>query len=380
MSHDDPGFMKRYSGEAVGPAPHIVVLGSCKVGNFVVSTPTLQGLRARFPDAVIGFIGSEVTAELEAAHPCIDWRMSWDCPSPQPLKALWEDLSSRLKLYGPIALAINLDGFNPVTQVLVSWLAPERVAGMAFDQRRRGLLALGELPHQRFLEDAQWDSPEFVERYQGLFNTNYIAELFSVLAGVNEYCEPSNICLPASSPPFAVPDVLIHCTTARAAKIWPFTHWKTVLDALQGSDLSVGLIGSAPQQQLDSYNGGYGEEWLLERTDLQDLRGKTSLLQLAGACQQARAVISVDAGPLHIAAAMGTPTLAVVGNDMAGVGPSPIRLWMPRCENVQRTHSTVSCSLCADECFANNSCLLDDHLCMEGVHPQQVIKWVDSVI
>ena len=48
-------------------APHIVVLGSCKVGNFVVSTPVLRGLRVRFPDAVIGFIGSEVTADFEQA-------------------------------------------------------------------------------------------------------------------------------------------------------------------------------------------------------------------------------------------------------------------------------------------------------------------------
>ena len=45
-------LMQRYGGEALGPEPHIVVLGSCKVGNFVVSTPVLRGLRRRFPDAV----------------------------------------------------------------------------------------------------------------------------------------------------------------------------------------------------------------------------------------------------------------------------------------------------------------------------------------
>ena len=57
--------MQRYGGEELGSSPHIVVLGSCKVGNFVVSTPVLRGLRNRFPDAVIGFIGSEVTADFE---------------------------------------------------------------------------------------------------------------------------------------------------------------------------------------------------------------------------------------------------------------------------------------------------------------------------
>ena len=66
--------MKRYSGEHLGSAPHVVALGSCKVGNFVVSTPVLRGLRTRFPDAVIGFIGSEVTSDFEQALPALDWR------------------------------------------------------------------------------------------------------------------------------------------------------------------------------------------------------------------------------------------------------------------------------------------------------------------
>ena len=72
--------MQRYGGEELGSSPHIVVLGSCKVGNFVVSTPVLRGLRNRFPDAVIGFIGSEVTADFERAFWGIDWRCSWDDP------------------------------------------------------------------------------------------------------------------------------------------------------------------------------------------------------------------------------------------------------------------------------------------------------------
>ena len=173
-----------------------------KVGNFVVSTPTLQGLRARFPDAVIGFIGSEVTAEFEEAHPCIDWRTSWDHSCKQPLKLLWEFLAEQLSLHGSVALAINLDGFNPVTQVLVSFLAPDRVAGIAFDHSRRRLLPLGELPQQSFLRDLEWDSVGFVDRHQGVFKSNYIAELFAVMAGVADYCDPTNISLPSLPPPF----------------------------------------------------------------------------------------------------------------------------------------------------------------------------------
>ena len=57
--------LQRYGGEALPDSPHIVVLGSCKVGNFVVSTPVLEGLKARFPGAVIGFVGSEITLDFK---------------------------------------------------------------------------------------------------------------------------------------------------------------------------------------------------------------------------------------------------------------------------------------------------------------------------
>ncbi|CAK22557.1 Distantly related to Glycosyltransferase of family GT9 [Synechococcus sp. WH 7803] len=374
--------MQRYAGEHLGVAPHIVVLGSCKVGNFVVSTPVLHGLRERFPDAVIGFIGSEVTADFEAADPCINWRMSWDAPTGQgdALYGVAKELSQRRQAHGPVALAVNLDGFNPVTRVLASFLEPLWVAGGALDASRRRDLPWGDQPSQAFMGDPDWDSLAFLERHQHLFKSNYIAELFAVLAGVADYCDPTAIRLQASAPSFAVPDVLIHCTTARAAKIWPFDYWRDVVKVLTQKGFSVGLIGSPPKQQQAAYNSGGAEEWLLAETQLIDLRGRTSLSELAGACQQARAVISVDAGPLHIAAAMGSSTLAVVGNDGNGIGASPVRLWMPRCENAQRTVSSVTCQLCAEAQFRNDQCLAEHHDCMLSVQPEQVLAWLDQVL
>ena len=70
--------MQRYAGETLGEAPRVVVLGSCKVGNFVVSTPLLRGLKERWPEATVDFIGSAVTADFESNCSWIDWRCSWD--------------------------------------------------------------------------------------------------------------------------------------------------------------------------------------------------------------------------------------------------------------------------------------------------------------
>ena len=372
--------MERYSGQDLGKSPHIVVLGSCKVGNFIVSIPVLNGLRERFPDATIGFIGSELTADFEQALACVDWRTSWDASIETAAQQLVGHLSEQVARYGPVALALNLDGFNPVTTSLVPWLNPRFVAGGALTRNRRRQLPWGTLPHQAFLADLDWDSEAFLQRYQDVFSSNYIAELFCHLAFVADQVDVSKITLPFEAPPFDVPDVLIHCTTARGAKVWPFASWKQVVDALDARGLSVGLVGSPPAAQREAYNAGDGEEGLLRQTALIDLRGRTSLIELAGACRLAKAVISVDAGPLHIAAAVNTPTLAVVGNDASGVGASPIRLWLPRASNLQRTISEHTCGECARRRFRNDDCVVDGHPCMQGVQPQQVMDWLDQVL
>ena len=100
--------------------------------------------------------------------------------------------------------------------MLASWLRPRFVAGGALTRNGRRNLAWGDAPQQRFLADQDWNTPNFVERYAGFFQSNYIAELLCRLA----YLDPSpddlaSIQLPIEAPGFAVPPLLIHCTTTR---------------------------------------------------------------------------------------------------------------------------------------------------------------------
>lgn len=49
-----------------------------------------------------------------------------------------------------------------------------------------------------------------------------------------------------------------------------------------------------------------------------DLINRTSLVELAQILKQCRLLISCDSGPMHLAAAVGTPVLALFRNDLAG--------------------------------------------------------------
>ena len=385
--------VQRFDGRDLGLTPHIAVLGSCKLGNFVASLPLLRLLRHRYPEAQIDFWGSEATADFERAlcdegQP-LDWRISWDQPHREGdnelgrLEAIANAASHRKNEAGPLDLAINCDGFNPLTQTLTSWLQPTWVAGGSLRADGRAPLAWGDLPQQRFLADPDWDSPAFLARYAEQFTSNYIAELLCRMAFLEPNADDLGLlALPWKEPPFEVPSLLIHTTTTRAAKIWSFQGWNSVLRWCASHSITVGLVGAPPARQKLDYHAGDCEEQLLAEHPgtLIDLRGRTNLIQLAGACRKARAVVSVDAGPMHVAAGVGTPTLAVVGNDDEAIGASPIRLWLPRSSSLNRTVSTSSCSLCSENRFRNDGCLADSHHCMQGVDAQQVISWLEATL
>lgn len=90
--------------------------------------------------------------------------------------------------------------------------------------------------------------------------------------------------------------------------------------------------------------------------------------------------MSVDAGPMHVAAGVGTPKLAIVSADTEAVGASPIRLWLPRSSSLTRTISYSSCSLCSENLFRNDCCIAETHQCMQGVDAQKVISRLEVTL
>ncbi len=60
-----------------------------------------------------------------------------------------------------------------------------------------------------------------------------------------------------------------------------------------------------------------------------DLSGRTSLLELIGILRAARFVVSVDSGPMHLAAALGSPLLGIhTWSDPRLVGPFSSKAWI----------------------------------------------------
>lgn len=370
--------MQRFANQPLREHPHLAVFSSSKVGNFVVTIPLLRGLKEKYPGCVLDFFGSEITRDFELHCPYIDFSFPLYSRRPDYLEALTAAVRERVTQAGPYDLAINCDEFSELNLVAVTALRPQYIAGAGLTLDFRRKLDPGSDPVQRMLQDDDWNGLEFLQRYKGILTSNYIAEIFCRLAYVET--DFFRLELPSRDPAFPVPEVLVHITTTRRAKMWPLEYWRQVIQWCQGQGLQVGLIGSAPELQRSLYHGGSSEDELLAQTGMVDLRGKTSLIELAGALKRARVCISVDAGPMHIAAAVGCPTIALFGNDADGDGASPVRLWAPRLPHVYLTQTAYKCRVCAENKFKNETCLVEGHPCMAHLKPETVIGYLKEIL
>jgi 3-deoxy-D-manno-octulosonic-acid transferase/heptosyltransferase-1 len=94
------------------------------------------------------------------------------------------------------------------------------------------------------------------------------------------------------------------------------------------------------------------------KTEGINLGGRTSLSELAYLYKKARFVITTDSGPMHLAAAVGTPVIALFGpTDPARTGP------------YGKGHTIIRTDLPCSPCFLKKCAT---RKCMRDISPEQV--------
>ncbi len=322
----------------------VLVRATNWVGDAVLSLPALRAIRGARPGVELTVLARPSVAELYTRENLADHVMT--C---QP-----NGLRGRLRLAGEIAerrfdCAILLP--NSFDAALVARLAriPRRI-GYARDARGWLLTDAvpvprpGEIPpHQRF----------------------YYLELLRRAGFIADYPRSEQIRLAADADAgreqFRVlglrAEAVIGVSPGAAygsAKRWLPDRFAAAAAALAGEwDAEVALFGSAAERGIcEKIAARIGRRAF-------NLAGRTSLgafIDLAAACA---AFLTNDSGAMHIASAVGVPTVAVFGpTDESATGPCG-----PRCEIVR---TPVECSPCLlRECPI-------DHRCMQRVETAAV--------
>ena len=141
-----------------------------------------------------------------------------------------------------------------------------------------------------------------------------------------------------------------------ATKRWPVAHFAAIVEPLlQRFGLRSVVGGSSGEQQLASQIRG-----------ALNLAGKTNLRQLTALIERADLVITNDSGPMHIAAALGKPLVALFGpTNPTRTGP------------YLREDSVVRLDIACSPCYARR-CVHQS--CLRWLSVDSVLQTVENAI
>jgi heptosyltransferase III len=105
-------------------------------------------------------------------------------------------------------------------------------------------------------------------------------------------------------------------------KCWPADRMAALLDRIVAGGWPVVITGAPDPRERALVDETLALCTPPTRARLVDLTGQLGLSELAALTARARAFVGVDSAPMHIAAAMGTPTVALFG-------PSDEHVWGP---------------------------------------------------
>ncbi len=141
------------------------------------------------------------------------------------------------------------------------------------------------------------------------------------------------------------------------AKRWPAEYYAEVAQHYIAQGGQVILLGSAKDAPVTAACAA-----AVNSPACQDLAGKTSLQEVLGLLAQATQVVSNDSGLMHVAAALGTPVIAVYGSSDPTYTP-------PLSDKAQILYLGLPCS----PCF-KRECPLEHFDCLQKILPKHVIS------
>jgi heptosyltransferase-1 len=281
--------------------PRILLVKLSSFGDVLHTLPALEALRTVYPSAQITWLVEAAYVPLLTGHPGLD--EIWEAPRLHPGELLSGSNPARLRRLlkllrsRPFDLVLDVQGLLKSAVWVALARSPRKVG---YDRTREGsYLALTERvqPYDpeahavlRYLNLAHYlGAPSGLPRFH-----------LSLDAGV----DLGTLLPDAAGQPLAV----IHPGARWASKLWPPASWARLAEWLsRDRELQVAVTGSRADEALAARIVQESQSPVL------NLAGRTSLAELAGILRRARLAVTTDTGAMHLAAALGTPLVALFG-------------------------------------------------------------------
>jgi len=338
----------------------VLVIKFRHIGDVLLSAPVFRALKTAIPGVRTTALVLAGTEDMLSLNPNVDEVITF-----KRGQGIAEDLRlvGRLRA-GCFDLAINMtEGDRGVILAFLSG-APYRVGidpesrgfvgkrmllthpvKQVYDGRHRAVIDLDMLGPLGVTESAP-----IVELYTSQEDDSYIESLLKE-HGVGSY----------------TPLAVVHPTSRWLFKCWRDEAVAEVVDYLEGRGIRVALTSGPDARELEKIKNirAFADSKPI------DLSGMLSLKSLASLCKRASLFFGVDTAPMHIAAAVGTPVIALFG-------PSDYRLWGPLSDKAKVIAKTVEfpCIPCMkDGCGGSKK-----SRCLDAITVEEAIEAIDESI
>ena len=159
--------------------------------------------------------------------------------------------------------------------------------------------------------------------------------------------------------------ILVLCPGSRwETKLWPAARWASFLQLLQEShpELRPVVVGAAGEEGLVDEMSAAGA------SGVESLVGRVSIWVCGALMERAAGVVTLDSAPLHLALAVGAPTVSLFGpTDPAKVGP--------RGEGHRVLRRGLDCLACYER-----KCRLQERICVPETTAAEVLAALEDVL
>lgn len=159
------------------------------------------------------------------------------------------------------------------------------------------------------------------------------------------------------------PWIAMNVSARWPTKRWPPESFAAVADRLHEEGVGPAVLVGGPDDRAEAQ----AVKALAKTRSILDVTGLTPLGLLPALLQAASVLVTNDSGPMHVAAAVGTPVVALFGPT------SPVRTGPYGAQHCVLTNP-VPCS----PCFSRNCRHAVDRECLTGIAPRQVVEAVRS--
>lgn len=295
----------------------VLVIKPDHLGDVLLLTPALRLLRRQLPDAEITVLIGPWSRAAVAHNPDLDAIIT--CAFPGFTRAASPGLLQPYLLLLKTALLLRAGRFDAALIARDDHWWGALLAAVAGIPRRVGFavaevapLLTSALPHS-FAEHVTAQSIALVEALSG----QIALEQPSMRAPIGEVEQRWAAAWLAAHGLDATRDqpIAIHPGSGGAAKLWSNQRWAELADVLHERAPLI-LTGGPDEHELVNDLAAR-----MSRPPLV-LVGASTIEQLAALYSRCRLVLGVDSGPLHLAAATGSATIALFGpGDAARFGP-----------------------------------------------------------